>query len=63
MAVHQAQLVWALFSDETKINLAEYVKRGQMTNLAAMPLPYVPGVDEAIAAIEANGGKLIIPKE
>ena len=57
-AVAQAMLVWSL-SEMDEYCVFNYLRYGEL-QISDGRIPYVPGVDEKIAEIYANNGKLIV---
>jgi hypothetical protein len=59
--VDQALWVGLMFGDwGTAWAQRQYVLTGEMPDGSERQIPYVPGVDEKVAEIERNGGRLIV---
>jgi len=58
-AISQAALVWSLgeMSDDGP---ESFVRFGEINTKKTTPPPYMPEVEEKIAEIQANGGRLIV---
>ena len=57
-AIAQAALVW-MAGDMTTDGIECFLHFGELAT-PSEDLPYMPGVDEKIAEIQASGGKLIV---
>lgn len=61
-AYQLAAVVWTLANEPlTEATLHEFVRCGALSGGPDKRIPHVPGVDEKVAEIHANGGRLIIP--
>ena len=57
-ALAQAMLVWTV-ADMDEYAVGRFMQFGQI-GVRDETLPHLPGLDEKIAEIQANGGKLIV---
>jgi hypothetical protein len=59
--IEQAAWVGALFSDlATPYAVAQFLKTGQLPDGSERQLPYLAAVEEKVAEIERNAGRLIV---